>query len=300
MLGLGLAGERGAGARAESHYVVTQMSAPTDAFRRHLDDPKRDAAVAELRRQLVAVKRDALERSRRGTDHDMRGEVASMYQEIVAKLIGLATHVGVGVACALAAHDELADGGSISRFDRRLRDRLTDVSSHLRRRHSSRLAAVVAEIEAQRLSWRLSHELLSWIAFCRDDDEHPASERLRQCDALKLDARLLHARDTVARYVGAPLCAALEGHDRFMLADRWRLPDDDAAALEGRVWTLLGGQSVYVVRMERARLRHDALVSAEATRADLEASSQDLSIAFADQLAEGLRSTPATIDGPVL
>jgi hypothetical protein len=92
-----------------------------------------------------------------------------LYERIVVTTIQIAAHVGLGVGLALEALDEVHSKTSLSLFSREIREMMTETGVSLKRRHSNRIAKLVAEIEAQRLAWRHNHEFLSWLGFRRDD-----------------------------------------------------------------------------------------------------------------------------------
>jgi hypothetical protein len=207
--------------------------------------------------------------------------------------VHLAGHVGLGVAYALSVLDEHHSGASLSRFDRELRDQMTDISNELVSRHGSRLMQMVAQVESQRLVWRHSHEFMSWLAFRRGDERYPAKDRLERLDAFGVQPRLLDARTVVVRYLGVRLSAALEGADRFMLSNRWRLADSPEHALERYVWPLLSYMPAPSVRIERARWEYDCVVESGANEATLEGEKAKLAGLLEAQLADGLVDAPA-------
>ena len=223
-----------------------------------------DRRLEEMRYELSEAKLDALAQARELDEAGLRGVMPGLYEKIVVGTIKLAAHVGLGVGLALEALDEAHSGASISMFSREVRNLMTETGAALKRRHASRLAKSVAEIEAQRLAWRHNHEFLSWLGFRRDDPRYPAASRRERLDSFNVRERLLASREVVAEMIGEPLCAALEGHDRFMLANRWRLAAQPEQAIERYVWPLLSLQASHVVRLESSRLEHDALVDSGA------------------------------------
>ncbi|TPV94786.1 MAG: hypothetical protein B7733_13315 [Myxococcales bacterium FL481] len=276
------------------------MGAAAQAFRGHLAGHPHDEEVAEMRRNLCAVKRTTLERVTAGAGAEVPRAMETMYEEIVTKLIQLSSHVGTAVAYALEAYDELAQGCSISRFDREQREPLTALSAKLKRRHASRIARAAAEIEAQRMAWRDSHELLSWLMFRRGQEGLAAGERLARFEEFSLSPKLLGSREAIVRRLGAPLTAAVEAHDRFMLANRWREGDDETTRLEQASWGLLSYQPPLVLRVEQLRQRYDALERSDADRSQRVGVFRELVDAFADQLAWSLDGAPSATSTPVL
>ena len=91
------------------------------------------------------------------------------------------------------------------------------------------------------------------------------------------------------------MCAAIEGHDRFLLTNRWRLEPSDEAAVERCAWPILSLQPGHTVLLEQARYEHDALMAMEDPAQDTidgaNAMIRDLLIA---QLTEGLKTPTAT------
>lgn len=221
-----------------------------------------DRRLEEMRYELSEAKLDALEKAATLDDEALKGVMPGLYEKIVVGTIKLAAHVGLGVGLALEALDEAQNGASISMFSREVRNLMTETGAAFKRRHSSRIAKMVAEIEAQRLAWRHNHEFLSWLGFRRDDPRYPAASRRERLDAFNVRERLLASREVVAEMIGEPLCAALEGHDRFMLANRWRLAREPEQMIERYVWPLLSLQPSHVVRLESSRLEFDALMDA--------------------------------------
>lgn len=219
-----------------------------------------DRRLEEMRYELSEAKLDALEKATSLDEDALKGVMPGLYEKIVVGTIKLAAHVGLGVGLALEALDEAQNGASISMFSREVRNLMTETGAAFKRRHSSRIAKMVAEIEAQRLAWRHNHEFLSWLGFRRDDPRYPAESRRERLDAFNVRERLLASREVVAEMIGEPLCAALEGHDRFMLANRWRLAPQPEQMIERYVWPLLSLQPSHVVRLESSRLEYDALI----------------------------------------
>ena len=217
-----------------------------------------------------------------------------LYEQLVQTTTQLAGHTGLAVAMCLAVLDENNSGASLSRFDRELREQMSEVSQEMCTRHGSRIANRVAEIEAQRLVWRHSHEFMSWLAFRRGDERYPAKDRLERLGAFGLQPRLLDARGRVIELVGIGLSAAIEGSDRFLLSNRWRLSDGPEHALERFVWPLLSYLPPSAVKIERMRWEFDALAEAEAEVDPnrLEGERSKLSGLLEAQLAQALRTLP--------
>lgn len=252
-----------------------------------------DLRLEELRQELTAAKLDGLEKAQTLDEYALHGVMPGLYEKIVVSTIKLAAHVGIGVGLALEALDEAQSGASLSMFSREVRNLMTETGAAFKRRHSNRIAKTVAEVEAQRLTWRHNHEFLSWLGFRRDDPRYPAASRRERLDAFKVRERLLAARDAVAELVGEPLCAALEGHDRFMLANRWRLPSAEVEqSIERYVWPLLALQPSHVVRLESSRLDYDALVDAGAPPEALAAAQAQIHEEMTYQLAAALDHLP--------
>ena len=215
-----------------------------------------------------------------------------LYEDLLLTQVQLAGHVGIGVSFALTLLDEHHSGASLSRFDRELRDQMNDVSTEAAKRHGSRLAKMIAEIEAQRLAWRHSHEFMSWLAFRRGDARYPAKDRLERLNAFGVMPRLLEARSIVVRHLGLHLSVALEGSDRFLLGNRWRLADSPDHALERYVWPLLSYLPAATVKIERQRLEYDCIVDSGSAEDRLEGERAKLAGLLEAQLADSLKWLP--------
>jgi hypothetical protein len=235
------------------------MSTARELFRAHAEDSGVDETVAQLRQSLSQAKLETLDQVEGIDEAGLKLVMPGLYQKIVATTIQLAAHVGLSVGLALEVMDELRSGCSVSTFSREVRQQMTDTGVEMKRRHSSRIAKLVAEVEAQRLAWRHNHEFLSWLAFRRGDERYPPEDRRERLHAFKVEPRLLQSREVVAELLGFPMAVALEGHDRFMLANRWRLPDSPENAVERISWPLLAFQNAEVTRLEIARHEYDAL-----------------------------------------
>ena len=265
---------------------------PRESFLAQVRTPDLDAEVHELRTALTNLKTEALQQVAGMEPAQALHVMPALYEQTVQMLVHLAGHVGLGVAYALSVLDEHHSGASLSRFDRELRDQMTDISNELVNRHGSRLLQMVAQVESQRLVWRHSHEFMSWLAFRRGDERYPAKDRLERLDAFGVQPRLLDARGVVVRYLGVRLSAALEGADRFMLSNRWRLADNPDHALERYVWPLLSYMPAPTVRIERARWEYDCVVESGAAEAALEGEKAKLAGLLEAQLAEALGDAP--------
>ncbi|MEE9382810.1 MAG: hypothetical protein V3V08_05290 [Nannocystaceae bacterium] len=276
------------------------MSSGASVFAAHIQEPARDAKAALVRKELLQLKAETLRSVGVQKDPQLRGRMSDMYQDVVAKKIQLTAHVGVAVACALEVYDESCERVSISQFSRELRQELTEIGVSMKRRHSSRIARLVAEVEAQRLAWRHAHEFLSWLAFRRDDARYPAADRLERLEAFKVEQRLLQSRETLIRFLGHPMCLALEAHDRFMLGNRWRLSDTPEHRLERQAWRLLSFQPGEVIRLEQARSRIDALTSSRAPRDQIDAQREEVRLLLVVQLKWALERAPEDLNVAVL
>jgi hypothetical protein len=275
------------------------MSTARDVFIAHVSasgDDERYGAVNEARRSLTTAKLEALDQVEGLDDGGLRLVMPGLYQQIVKTTIQVAARVGVAVGLALEAVDELDSEVAIGSFARPVRDQMTETGIAMKRRHASRIAKLVAEVEAQRLAWRHNHEFMSWLGFRRDDDRYPAADRRARLEAFKIVDRLLRSREAVSAVLGKPLAIALEAHDRFMLANRWRLdPRIPEHAVESYIWPLLSFQTGEVVHLELARYHYDALVAAGA---DVETRRQkhgELMALFLDQLARALDHAPESL-----
>lgn len=271
------------------------MSSLPELFQQHVHTPESDAEVHELRKSLTESKRKAVAQADGLDDEELKQVLPDLYIEIITTNIQLSAHLGLGVGLAVNIVDEQTSGVSISSFGRQMRQLMTEMGVQLKKRHSSKVGKYVAEIEAQRLAWRHNHEFLSWLAFRRGDEKYPASDRRARIDAFKVQERLLQSRDGIARYLGHPLCAAVEGHDRFQLTNRWRLAPTDETAIERAAWPLLSLQPGHTVLIEQARHEYDALfASDEATDADLSDANERIRELLVTQLHAALERTPAT------
>jgi hypothetical protein len=280
------------------------MSAARDVFLAHVTasaDDERYGVVTEARMSLTKAKLEALDQVEGLDEAGLRLVMPGLYQQIVATTIQIAARVGIAVGLALEAVDEMRSQVAIGSFSRPVRDQMTETGVAMKRRHASRIAKLVAEVEAQRLAWRHNHEFMSWLGFRRDDGRYPAADRRARLEAFKIVDRLLRSRDAVSHLLGQPLAVALEAHDRFMLANRWRLdPGVPEHAVESYVWPLLSFQSGEIVHIELARYHYDALVGAgvdEGTRAQKLGELLEL---FTAQLANALDHVPEGIGTGVL
>lgn len=280
------------------------MSTARELFIAHAyasGDDERFAAVNEARRSLTTAKLEALDQVEGLDDAGLRLVMPGLYQQIVKTTIQVAARVGVAVGLALEAVDELNSEVAIGSFARPVRDQMTETGIAMKKRHASRIAKLVAEIEAQRLAWRHNHEFMSWLAFRRDDERYPPADRRARLEAFKIVERLLRGREAVAIVLGRPLAVALEAHDRFMLANRWRLdPLVPEHAVESFVWPLLSFQTAEVVQLELARNHYDALVAAGADLDTRRQKHDELLTLFVDQLARALDHVPEGLDTGVV
>jgi hypothetical protein len=280
------------------------MSTARDVFIAHVTasgDDDRFVAVTEARRSLTAAKLEALDQIEGLDEGGLRLVMPGLYQQIVKTTIQVAARVGVAVGLALEAVDELQSEVSIGSFARPVRDLMTETGVAMKRRHSSRIAKLVAEVDAQRLAWRHNHEFMSWLGFRRDDDRYPPADRRARLEAFKIVDRLLRGREAVSSVLGGPLTVALEAHDRFMLANRWRLdPRVPEHAVESYVWPLLSFQTGEVVHLELARYHFDALVAAGVDVETRQQKREELMSLFLDQLAHALDHAPEGLSMGVL
>lgn len=267
---------------------------PRARFEALVARPDEDAPVSEMRQGIVQATLSALEQSEAVDEEGLAQIMPALYEEIVLTRVQLAGHVGLGVALAISAYDEMVHGASIGRFGRPARELMTEMGVALKKRHASRLAHQVAEVEAQRLAWRHGHEFLSWLAFRREDEKHPPADRLERLSAFKVGERLLTSRTAMYALVGAPLAVAVEGNDRFLLANRWLPTPTPEQAVERTVWPLLSYQSAATVRVEQARWAYDAKVASEAPAMELSEMRSEIARLFAEQLAEALEHLPAS------
>lgn len=268
------------------------MANARETFLAQVRTPDLDTDVFELRNSLTKLKQEALAQVAE-LDQQRAGLVMpGLYEQVVQLHVQLAGHVGLGTALALSVLDEHNSGASLSRFDRELREQMTDVSNELTSRHGSRLMRMIAQIEAQRLVWRHSHEFMSWLAFRRGDERYPPADRLERLDAFGVMPRLLEARTVVMAIVGVRLSAAIEAQDRFMLSNRWRLSDTPEHALERYVWPLLSYLPATAVRAERARWEYDCIAEGGAAEDRLDGEKAKMAGMLEAQLAESLEMLP--------
>lgn len=268
------------------------MQNARETFLVQVRTPDLDAEVHELRQSLTTLKSEALEQVGKLDDQASRLVMPSLYEQIVQTKTALAGHVGLGVCMALAVLDEHNSLASLSRFDRELREQMSEVSEELTARQGSRLTKTIARSEAQRLVWRHSHEFMSWLAFRRGDDRYPAKDRLERLDAFGVQQRLLDARGHIMANLGVRLSAAIEGADRFFLENRWRLGDSPDHALERYVWPLLSYQSAPTVKIERHRWEYDTAIESGVPLADLEGERAKMAGMLEAQLADALSELP--------
>ncbi|PRQ03490.1 hypothetical protein ENSA5_15200 [Enhygromyxa salina] len=280
------------------------MTSARDVFLAHLTasaDDERYAVVVDARHSLTRAKLEALDQVEGLDEGGLRLVMPGLYQQIIATTIQIAARVGVAVGLALEAVDELRSQVAIGSFSRPVRDQMTETGIAMKRRHSSRIARLVSEVEAQRLAWRHNHEFMSWLGFRRDDERYPAPDRRARLEAFKIVDRLLRSREAVSAMVGHPLAVALEAHDRFMLGNRWRLdPTVPEHAVEAYVWPLLGFQTEEVTNIELARYHFDALVAAGVDDATRGEKLGELLKLFVKQLANSLEHVPEGIGAGVL
>lgn len=280
------------------------MPTARDVFIAHASasgDDDRYLAVGEARRSLTKAKLEALDQVEGLDEGGLRLVMPGLYQQIVKTTIQVAARVGIAVGLALEAVDELQSEVAIGSFSRPVRDQMTETGIAMKRRHASRIAKLVAEVEAQRLAWRHNHEFMSWLGFRRDDDRYPAADRRARLEAFKIVDRLLRSREAVSAVLGRPLALALEAHDRFMLANRWRLdPRIPEHAVESYIWPLLSFQTGEVVHLELARHHYDALVAAGVDADTRRQKREDLLALFLDQLSNALNHVPEALDAGVV
>ena len=271
------------------------MSDLVEIFQRHVSQPEADQEVLELRHSLTEAKRRAVTQADGLDEEELKQVLPDLYLEIIGSNIQLAAHLGLAVGMAVNCVDEQTSGVSISSFGRQMRQLMTEMGVQLKKRHGSKVGKFVAEIEAQRLAWRHNHEFLSWLAFRRGDERYPAQDRRARLDAFKVQERLLQSREGISRYLGATLCAAIEGHDRFLLTNRWRLEANDEGAVERCAWPILSLQPGHTVLIEQARYEHDALMSMEAPPQNaVDAANETVRDLLTAQLAAGLETPTAT------
>lgn len=268
------------------------MPSAREIFLAQVRTPDLDAEVDELRRDLTNLKQEALQQVEQLDDDGKQRVMPNLYEQMVHTQVQLAGHVGLAVALALTVLDEHHSGASLSRFDRELREQMNEVGAQLAKKHSSRLAKMVANVEVQRLIWRHSHEFMSWLAFRRGDERYPAADRLERLDAFGVQPRLLEARSVVMSLLGVRLSAAIEGADRFMLGNRWRLSESPEHALERYVWPILSYMPAPTVRIERARWEYDTKAEGGLEGDELEAERAKMAGLLEGQLADALDELP--------
>ncbi len=277
---------------ARGRLPLPRMANPREHFLAHVESPDADATVCELRENLTQLKLEAIEQVGGLDEEGIRLVMPGMYEQLVVTQVQLAAHVGLGVCLALVAHDELRNGGSLSQFGRQVREQMTAMGVALKKRHASRLGHMVAEIEAQRLALRHGHEFMSWLAFRRDDERYGAADRLERLRAFKVDQRLLQSRTALINVLGVRLGAAIEGADRFLLSNRWRLGPSDDNAVERYVWPLLSYQPGPAVVVEQARWEYDSMGDAEALADQRKTLWAGIETLLDDQLADALGEMP--------
>lgn len=270
------------------------MQTPREVFLTQVEGAGADPAVAGLREAIRNAKIEALDQARNLDESALQKIMPDLYQHVLTTEVQLAGHVGLGTAVALMLHDEHEAGVSLSTFSREVRQQMTDMAVELKKRRTSRIARVISELEAQRLAWRHSHEFMSWLAFRRGDDRYPADDRLARLEAFKVGERLLQTRDAIIAILGVWLAGAVEGCDRFLLANRWRLAPSHEHAVERHIWPLLSMQPAATVRMEQARFEFDAMAESGADKPQLETQRQKLRTLLRDQLAAALDHLPET------
>jgi hypothetical protein len=268
------------------------MPSAREIFLAQVRTPDLDAEVEELRRDLTTLKQETLQQVEHLDDEGKKRVMPNLYEQIVQTKVQLSGHLGLGVALALTVLDEHHSGASLSRFDRELREQMNEVGNTLDSKHGSRLAKMITKIEVQRLAWRHSHEFMSWLAFRRGDDRYPAKDRLERLDAFGVQPRLLESRSVVMGMLGVRLSAAIEGADRFMLGNRWRLAESPEHALERYVWPILSYLPAPAVRIERARWEYDTRAEADLQDNELEGERAKMAGLLEAQLADALSEMP--------
>jgi hypothetical protein len=267
----------------------------SEIFLGHAQQDRADSEVAELRRNLTQLKMEALAAVEGLDEGGLSLVIPGLYAQLVLGMVDLASHVGLGVALALEAVDEHRADASISCFKRDVRDRMAPTGVELKRKVGDG-AKIVADVEAQRLAWRHTHEFLSWLAFHR---QYTPADRKARFEGYRLLDRLLAARMAMRPVLGAPLAIALEGHDRFMLSHRARPEPDEEHRLELFAWSLLSYQPETVVKIEIARYEYDALERENATAEVLEKARRQLDWLLQQQLAEALGQIPPALESPL-
>jgi hypothetical protein len=270
------------------------MPTAREIFLAQVRTPDLDTEVFDLRKNLTNLKREALAQVAAVDEQRARMVMPGLYEQMVQLEVHLAGHVGLGVAFALSVLDEHHSQASLSRFDRELREAMSEIGATLATRQGSRLARMVAQIESQRLVWRHSHEFMSWLAFRRGDDRYPAKDRLERLDAFGVQQRLLEARTVVVGLIGVRLSASIESSDRFNLGNRWRLAPTHDHALERYVWPLLSYMPAPLVKLERARWEYDAYMESGAQEGLLEGERAKIAGLLEAALAEALADVPDT------
>lgn len=268
------------------------MPSAREIFLAQVRTPDLDDEVHELRRDLTNLKKEALAQVEQLDDEGRARVMPNLYEQMVTTEVQLSGHVGLGVALALTVLDEHHSGASLSRFDRELREQMNEAGTTLTQKHGSRLAKMIATIEIQRLTWRHTHEFMSWLAFRRGDERYPAADRLQRLDAFGVQQRLLEARAVVMKVLGVRLSAALEGADRFNLGNRWRLSDSPEHALERYVWPMLSYLPAPAVRIERARWEFDTTAESSGDPAQVEGARAKMAGLLEAQLADALEELP--------
>lgn len=271
-----------------------------ESFLAQVRTPDLDTEVYELRQNLTNLKREALAQVAAMDEQRARLVMPGLYEQMVQLEVHLSGHVGIGVALALSVLDEHHSGASLSRFDRELREQMSEIATSLATRQGSKLARMIGQIEAQRLVWRHSHEFMSWLAFRRGDERYPAKDRLERLDAFGVQPRLLEARSVVVGLVGVRLSGAIEGADRFNLSNRWRLSSTPEHALERYVWPLLSYQPATTVKIERFRWEYDTMVESGAPDQMLEGERAKLAGMLEAQFADALGDLPESAKSGML
>lgn len=282
--------------RAYAQWVTSRAGLPRlgavtgeEIFRAQARDTDADSRTGELRRILTHAKLEAIEQVAELSEAGLGLVIPGLHQQLHELLVDLVDEVGAAVAFAFEVFDEQRSGASISVFKREVRDLMTQRAVELKQSADSARSRFVAEVLAQRLAWRHSHEFLSWLAFRRDDQSHDAADRLARLEAFKVKERLLKSRAALSKLLGAPMAQALEAHDRFALAHRWPEPSGPEAELEALNWRLLAYRDASFVEVEMIRTKLD--------HADDEDEKKRLSLTLEgellEQLADALAHAPA-------
>lgn len=276
------------------------MGEARDTFLAHVENAETDGYMAELRDSLSKAKLETLDQVEGLDENGLKLVMPGLYQQIISTTIQMAASVGLAIGLALEAWDEHNSGASVSAFNRMVRQQMTETGVEMKRRHSSRIARMVAEIEAQRLAWRHNHEFLSWLAFRRGDERYPADDRRERMEAFKIQPRLLQSREAVSAVLGRSLASSLEAHDRFLLANRWRLAPVPEHAVERFAWPLLSYQQATMVMLETARNELDGLThedyEGEPNKDRIAQLRGDIRVMFREQLAASLDELPEAAD----